>query len=628
VNRPNETTPLTAKALIPLGALALAAGCGGGGGSPALPPQQPAANTPNAAKHAMTTAMLTIAIPARGPKAKSSAKRAPKYISQGSAAIGVTVVTAGAPAPAETVFPLPSPAPQATTTTLPVTAPLGTDTVSVNVYDAVPTATSTPNVLSKGTTTATIATGSTQLSVQALGVAAGVQLAAGTSSTWSVFQNHPQPQATTLAATPIDADGYAITGNLASPVPLTAPAGVTLSPATISAAGPVGATFAASQTGTGGTITAGLPLDTASSSTDNLTVAATQYLFVATEAQGGGSGTLSVIDPVLGAVVATVPLAITDPYPMAAIAGCASGETVVVASLNASAATTGVTLAPPSSGTAPVTTDLTGTVAHHAYAGSALSPNYLASDANCGLYSAADTALTRYSGFPNVIATPLSAPGWAANSSLAVDGSTLYGIGVVTTVGPPPMNFPTTSGTLQSVPVTGGTVATVGTVFSSPFSGSDFGMVVGGTNVYDLNTSCGTAYLSSVPSLNKVTVPNADFTVAPNGTIYSFTGSPTSPSSLRRVALARSAAQHADAAKKSPQIVALTPPPTVAMPGAAGAVTADGRFLAVGQNGSGGAASVQLYTIPAVQNASPSPLGTPIALPSAQPVVRQMAFPR
>ena len=306
---------------------------------------------------------------------------------------------------------------------------------------------------------------------------------------------------------------------------------------------------------------------------------------------------------------------------MAAIAGCASGETVVVSSLKAAGTTTAVTLAPPSAGAAPVTTDLTGTVGHHAYSATDTSPNYLASDSNCGLYSAADAALTRYSGFPAVTATPLSAAGWSANSSLAVQGGTLYGITATSNGGSPP----TITLALQSVPVTGGTVQSVGPVASGFFE-ADFGMVVGGVNVYELNTSCGTAYLSSIPSLTTTPASsNSDFTVAPNGTVYMLAGSTTSPSAQRRAALARYAAQHPEAALRRPQTVA-SPPPTVTVTGAAGAVSADGRFLAVGLNGGSGA-SVQLYAVPASAGAAPTPLGTPIPLASAQPIVRQMAFP-
>ncbi len=625
MKRSNDTTPNMAVALIPLGALAVVAGCAGGGHSSPTPPQPPA-NTPDLTKHATTTAMLTIAIPARGPQVNSAVKRAPRYISQGSAAIGVSVGTTGQPAPVETVFPLPTPAPQATSTTLPVTAPIGNDTVAVNVYDAMPTPTTTPNVLSKGTTTATISQGSTQLAVQALGVAAGVKLASGGASTWTVFQNQSNPQTATVTATPIDADGYAITGNLASPVPLTAPAGVSLNPSTLTAPGQVTATYAGSQMSPGGTITAGLPLDAASGSTDNLTVAGTQYVFIATEAPGGGSGTMSAIDPVKVALVSSQALpGITDPYPMAAIAGCAAGEHVVVASLKASATVADVYYA--STSTSAPTQSNPSTIHARAYTNGPASPNYFASDANCGLYSAADAALTRYSGFGSgITATPLSAPGWTANSSLAVQGSTLYGI-TVTNSGSAP---PTSTGTLQSVPVSGGAVQTLGPVFSAAFT-ADFGMVVGGVNVYDLNTNCANAFLTKIPSLTSTSTPGSDFAVAPNGTVYLFSGSTTSPSAVRRAAFARYAAEHRVAASTTRQPLRAigtpppSPPPTVIISGAAGAVSADGRFLVVGASGAT-SSTAQVYAIPSTPGASPLPLGTPIPL-GAQAVVRKMAFP-
>ncbi len=346
---------------------------------------------------------------------------------------------------------------------------------------------------------------------------------------------------------------------------------------------------------------------------------------------------LSVIDPVARTVVANITLPRTGPFSIAAVAGCASGETVVVAPAYATgAATTALTVAPPSAGTAPVTTNLTSVIAPRLASVPGAAPSYFASDANCGIYSANDATLTRYSGFPAATGTPVGATGWTANSSLAVQGNTLYGITVSTTPAGAPGSPPTVTGTLQSVPLSGGPAQSLGSLFSGSYD-ADLGMEVGGVHVYDLNTSCGNSYLTSIPgrhttSAGTGTTTPHDFTVAPNGTVYFLTGSSSggrtsghvvSPEEAQRYAAARRAGM----AGRQPLMVA-TAAPEVTLTGNAAAVTADGRFIAVGTSGSGATpASVQVYAIPAAPGATPNPVGSPIPLPSAQPLLGRLVFP-
>jgi hypothetical protein len=595
-------------ALVPLGALGAAvAGCGGGGGNATVPHQpatQPNSTTPNSSKNGTTTALITITIPARGALSQK-AKRSVKYISQASAAIGVSVGATGAPSPAPTYFSLPTPGPQPTSTTLPVGAPIGNDTVNVSIYDALPSATASPNVLSRGTTTATVASGSSQpIAVQALGVAAGVVLGSAAPASFEVFENHPVAQTTSIPAQPVDADGYAITGTLASPVPLTPPAGVTVSPATLTAAGPVTLTYAASQYALGGALTAGLPLDTAPNSLDNFSVLATQYFFVvSTNGSMNSSSNIVVtaIDPVRQTVVGSVQT--TEPnnaYSAVGLAGCAGGEAALFARVGGAAggAAAEASFPVPGASAAPAATDLTGVIGTNS---AGTTGTMLASDAACGAYSAGDGAAPqRYTGFgatAGVTAASLGVTGWTANSSLAIVGSTLYGTNLTVSGGSPPVGVITR----QSAPLGGNAAASAPVTVISSYGGvTDLGICVGGTTAYELIVACTTEYLYATPSdastqLNSAQIFNC--AVAPNGTTYLFTG-------------ATATAQ---------------PSPFIGLAGKAGGVMTDGRYLAVASYTA--PLTVQIYSVPAAANAAPVPVGTPIPLPTGQAYVNAAAFP-
>jgi len=610
-NEQKTTAARSAKILIPLGAAgALIAGCGGGGGgmTAALPHQNASSGTsPSKGGGAQTTALLTITIPARGAQ-PLKAKRHAKYISPASTTLGVTIATAAQPSPTPTYFTLPTPGPSPISTTLPVGAPVGTDTVTANVYDAHPGPSASPNLLSTGSTTATIGNGSSPVAVQTLGVAQGVVVAGPSPNPSSVefFQNHGVAQSVALTATPIDADGYAITGTLASPVPLQTPSGVSVSPASLTTGGSTAltATYPALQAGTGGVVSGGLPLDTISGSTDTYAIEATQYLFVVTEYNG--SNTLYVVDPLTQTLVGSFALpsiAIYEPS-LVGVAGCTTGETAVISSAAyPQGFSAEVTLPTPGSSVSSVTAvDLTSTIAPLSQESFPDATNYLAADTTCGVYSAADATLTRYSGFGSangVTATAVNTAGgavtWAPNDSIAVAGSTIYAT-----------NFSNNNNggnggvTVQSVPVSGGSVTNVGTIAGN-YYGTDEGLRVSGTSVYELKGNCAgsttTFALTTIPGLTSATLGTGpegygpfEYGVAPNGTIYFFAPS----------------GKFTNTAQSAP---------VVAVTGIAGAVMSDGRYLAVVSAGS--PPSVQIESASATAGGNPTTVGAPIPLTGA-----------
>jgi len=611
-NQQKTAAARTVKILIPLGAAgALVAGCGGGGGgmSAALPHQNTSSGTsPVTGGGAQTTALLTITIPARGAQPQS-AKRHARYISPASTTLGVTIASAAQPSPTPAYFTVPTPGPSPISTTLPVGAPVGTDTVTANIYDAKPGPSASPNLLSTGKTTATIGTGSPAVAVQTLGVAAGVILAGPSPNPTSIefFENHGAAQSVALTATAVDADGYAIPGTLASPVPVQAPAGVSLAPSSLTAGGATAltATYAAGQSGTGGPITGGLPLDTAAGSSDNYTIEATQYVFVATAFNGAND--VSVVDPVTQTLIGTfaLPSVSVGSFAVVAVAGCSTGETTVVSATQGFSAA--VTLPPPGSSTSSVAAvDLTATIAPRAQGLTGAAVNYLAADTHCGVYSAADSALTRYSGFGATVAgTAVTATGWTANDSIVVAGSTIYG----TTLSPPNFNINGGANTLtvQSLAAAGGTAAQVGTPIPGSVYAEDIGLCAGGTSLYELNGNCSGSYqetyaLTTIPSFTSTAVPEQEntYACAPNGTVYLFVDT-----------------------------VAAQAAPIVQIAGSGGAVSSDGRYLAVVSYPSGSSVpALQIESTSSTVGGTPTPIGTPIPLTGAADSNATVAFPR
>ncbi len=105
-------------AFLPLGVVALVAGCGGGslvskagGGTTYVPPGPSSAGTPGP----MVSAQLMVQIPARS---GSSEKRSPSYYSLGTKKLTLAYAASPNPLPSPTVFDVP--APGATPTSFPI----------------------------------------------------------------------------------------------------------------------------------------------------------------------------------------------------------------------------------------------------------------------------------------------------------------------------------------------------------------------------------------------------------------------------------------------------------------------------------------------------------------------------
>jgi hypothetical protein len=469
-----------ASAIVPLGALALAAGCGGGGTS-ALPQANANNNLANTSSQTLTgtgpsvNATLSITIPARG--AQALKRKTPQYISPGSGAVGVTVGTG-----TQQIFTLPSPGPSPLTTTLPIKAPVGMDTITVSVYDVSPAATASPNVLSKGSTTANISpTALNTPSVTALGVPAGVVLAlannaspapSATPRPWTPLEHAAVAQSVTINTTAVDALGYTISGALSTAAPIAATGGVTLSaPSVTTASSTVTATYPAG-TASAGTVTSSLPL-----TSGTVAVTPDYGIFV--------SGTnLDVID----GVDKTVSIAATAVSSGALIsaASCTSGAVAVAP---AAGAVEIVTLAP-STAANPVPT---------ATASSLPVPNATASsavvfDATCNAYVSTSTGgnyvIDRISGFggtPQVgtfatiaaIASTNASP--LAGVVLSVAGTSLYAGEFADQ-----STAPYATGATYAIPLAGGTATQIDTNVAESLATS-------GTTIYTLWDLAGTS---------------------------------------------------------------------------------------------------------------------------------------
>jgi hypothetical protein len=328
-------------------------------------------------------------------------------------------------------------------------------------------------------------------------------------------------------------------------------------------------------------------------------------VFVATAFNGAND--VSVVDPVTQTLVGTfaLPSVSVGSLAVVAVAGCATGETAVVSATQGFSAA--VTLPPPGSSTSSVAAvNLTATIAPRAQSLTGAASNYLAADPHCGVYSAADSALTRYSGFGATVAgTAVTATGWTANDSIVVAGSTIYG----TTVSPPNYNVDAGANTLtvQSLAAAGGTAAQVGTpIAGSAGAGNDYGLCAGGTSLYELNGNCSGSYqttyaLTTIPSSTSTTVPEpSTYACAPNGTVYLF--------------VYTAAAQAA---------------PIVEIASSGGAVSSDGRYLAVVSYPSGSSVpALQIESTSSTVGGTPTPIGTPIPLTGAADSNAIVAFPR
>jgi len=223
-------------------------GCGGGGqtGSgitlPAAPSPTP---KPGASSQAKATATFTITIPkAATATANTTSSRHRLYVSAATQSIGITQAPQGGTAGAPTIVNVASaacvPASTGTTCSVGIQAQIGTDTFTVTTYDQANLA---GNVLSTGTVTGTVVAGHANAFPLVLGgTVASIVLTPAT-------PNLPAGESgtSTVAIAAYDADKNEIIGTYATPIALSAPAGLTLSIASIASSST--ATFTASYDG-------------------------------------------------------------------------------------------------------------------------------------------------------------------------------------------------------------------------------------------------------------------------------------------------------------------------------------------------------------------------------------------
>jgi sugar lactone lactonase YvrE len=211
----------------------LLAGCGGGGhASSALPAT--ATNAPVSGGGTSTSkrapASFTLVIPSGG--SKSAAKRSPKYISAAIQSLSVSAVPAAggtAVTASENVSTCPT-VNGAETCTLTVQAPVGSDVFTVTMYDG---QNESGNVLGSGTETGTVVIDTTNSFPLTLsGTVATVELSLATPALPVVSGG-----STLVAVGGLDAGGYLIIGSYTNAITLTAAAGVTLNPTSVTAAG-------------------------------------------------------------------------------------------------------------------------------------------------------------------------------------------------------------------------------------------------------------------------------------------------------------------------------------------------------------------------------------------------------
>ena len=458
-----STRPRVSQAgLFSLGGVALVAGCSGGAISHA--PGGASVYVPPAPK-STAKASVTLTIPARGASVKM---RRAKYYSQGSTALGISAypVSQVSPLPLPTYFSVPTPGPAPTTTTIAFSAPIGDDTVTATLYDANPSTTTVANALSTASKAVTIAPNATNTVTMTLqGIAGGVVLTANGTSVWHVLENVSGDQTVSVSAQPVDADGYLISGSLATAAPVAGTGGVTLSASSIDSASTLTATYPHASA-SAGTVTSSLPLN---NSVAAFNVAVTPYYYAFVLDQNGG---VTLIDPTQMRQAGYVATSSGSSY-IAAPGGCSSAVAVAPAATGSAA----VIISVPAPTTAnPAPTPVATAAASVFTAGVSTAP---AVDGNCNEYFVDSTnELTRISGMPSS-ATPTGLASVNATPALSVLGSNAY---VSSGSG--------TSLTLQTVPIPAG-----GTPTSQPFTfsagvGRGGPVISDGSALYAVNGTC------------------------------------------------------------------------------------------------------------------------------------------
>jgi hypothetical protein len=279
-------------ALLPIGAVALVAGCSGGsvnsGGA-----FVPASN----GARAMTKVQITLNFAVKG----ASSGRQAQALSANVRQVGIRMVPSPAPAATTTeqVFVIPQPVPASTTLT--VDSPIGADTMILGAYEPAPVCSPPPIIVQQGFSASRRATsrlrktavaqgpnplpslvplngsvqnvtiaanGANTLSINLAPVTFGGQLQVTSGSgylvsnalQWSPLENLSAPaQNAMMAVTALDVCGSPLTGPIANTVAVSGPAGTVFAPAAVPvtsavSTGTVGATYSAGAN-TGGSVT-------------------------------------------------------------------------------------------------------------------------------------------------------------------------------------------------------------------------------------------------------------------------------------------------------------------------------------------------------------------------------------
>ena len=480
------------------------AGCGGGGGAAtsALPSR---GGTPaNSNSTQTTTASVKIQISARATKA---ARRRPNWISPSSTTLGIRVLASPLPdpTPTEDVVAIPTPGPVPTSITVQLTVPVSTDTFVASVYDAnhntLATGSSSPTPITLGV--------APTVDVTMLGVAAGVQytVPGASPTTWRVLENMGAAQTTAIDAQPVDADDNPISGALASPAPLSASGGVTLSPSSITGDTSITATYPSNTAGSA-SITSPLALNTATSPL-NAAVTADYYVFV-----NNNDGSVQVIDALTHSAVGAALTNLTTATQIAALSGCSSGA-FAIAGYGTSAFVYSVATPTTANPTpAPSAVPLSSTIlSANPFAGGA------AADTQCdGFYnnSTSSGPVVALHGFDSTIAANASfASGFNEANPLKTVGGQLY----------TPVETSAFSIQAQFVSESTGGAATATATYSPPNPYTTTIVGGSGTSVYVVSNLCsGQPVLQSLSGGSLITLSQFDSIAGTNeatdGTIY------------------------------------------------------------------------------------------------------------
>jgi hypothetical protein len=548
----------------------------------------------------MSTASVTVQIPARRSQSK---RRAPKWISPGSATLGVRVLPSPFPnpTPTEQTFTLPSPGPVPTSTTLQVAAPVASDTFIVTAYDG------SGNPLSVGTSAVTpvLPNGANPIPIGLQGIASGVVFSVHGSSTpsaWRVLTNLGADQTAPVDAAPVDAQNNLIPGTLAAPAPVNGTGGVTLSSASITSATTLTATYPHG-TNAQGSVSSPLALN-AGASPLNVGVNADSYVFAL-----NNDYTVQVIDVLTRTQVGP---AIASVYAsqFAALSGCNTGAFAVEGS---GATANVISLA------APTVSNPTPAPAVNPFASGLLAASPISSgltgDNACNLYDNVNDGVTyplvKFSGFDSTMTSN-------ATFATGFNGSGLlsYFDGQINLLNSTPFNV-----NALFVPATTGGAATASTPFAPPSTLLGMSMLAGtGSSVYLITNTCsGQPVLQALSGGPIITLSEFLGGTGCCSAVYGVTGAAQANDGTLYVA-------GESAAIGNPNILAFAPVATIGDPAAptvplagkpqAVAITPDQQYVCVLESPSGSNGQIEFFQ----RTPTPALVGTVALSSTAAPI--------